>query len=87
MPRSKRLPAHGVVLLPGTARAGRPRLWAYGFGAIALVADRTEAAVREAARRGDFDPGDLASVLDYVARARTRAGRIKGSWSRPVVVG
>lgn len=53
-------------------RKGRPRSWAYGYADLALLFGMSETAVRKAAKRDSFDPGSLASVIEYAARRRAR---------------
>lgn len=55
-----------------TVTIGRPdlappksKLWAYGMADLARIFGMTFAGVRAAIRRGDFDPADLLSVIDF----------------------
>lgn len=60
-------------------RAGKARLYAFGFVAVAAVAGCDEKTVKRALRRGTLDMNSLENVLDWiVARQRricTRAER------------
>jgi hypothetical protein len=57
-----------------TSGRERPRahLWAYGYADLALLFGMTEGAVRQAVRRGAFDPGNLESVFEHLQRRRAR---------------
>lgn len=54
---------------------GRPRIWAYGYADLAVLFEMTERAVRQAVHRGRVVPGDLASVLAFLAHRQARAAR------------
>jgi hypothetical protein len=51
-------------------KGGQPRTWAYGYPELAALLEMTEGAVRQAVRRDQFNPADLASVVDFVVRRR-----------------
>ena len=59
-------------------RRGRPVLWAVGYADLALLFGMTVAAVRKAVARGQFNPGDLGSVIAYAtARAAKQERRMR----------
>lgn len=47
----------------------QPKLWAYGYVDLARLVGKSATAVRQDARRGRFNPADLASVVAYVGAA------------------
>ena len=51
-------------------RRGRPELWAYSFADLAALFEMRVPVVRQAARRGRFDPTKLESVLAFALRRR-----------------
>lgn len=51
----------------------RAKLWAYGYADLALLFGMTEGAVRQAVRRGAFDPRSLESIFEHLQRRRARA--------------
>jgi hypothetical protein len=55
-------PAH-----PGRG-SGSTQLWAFGYPTLALLLNTSENAVRQAVAERRFNPADLDSVLQYVAR-------------------
>lgn len=59
-----------ATVIYGGSRGHGKKLWAYSYDEIAYAAGATVGAVRQAAYVGEFDPGDLGSVVDWVARRR-----------------
>lgn len=61
------------------ARKLRPKqrgaLWAYGYFELAVLAGKSEQAVRLDVMRGRVDPGDLGSIFDWMLRSRARRAR------------
>ncbi len=47
---------------------GHPRTFAYGFRELSLLTGLSEAAIRQHVARGTLIPGDLGTVLRFVAR-------------------
>lgn len=61
MPR----PVRTVTLGHPELAPPKSRLWAYGMADLARIFGMTKAGVRAAIGRGDFDPADLLSVIDF----------------------
>jgi hypothetical protein len=59
-----------VELSRAAPRKGRPRLWGYSYPDLARLFGMREPAVRQAARRGAFDPSDMESVVAFALRRR-----------------
>ena len=53
-----------------TSTAGRPVLYAYGYGWIADLARCPEQAVRDAVSRGKVDPSDPLDCVRWIAHRR-----------------
>lgn len=52
-----------VVIESGAVpRAGRPRMWAYGYADLAKLFGTTPRAIRARVERGTLDPASLASI-------------------------
>lgn len=73
--RSRRTVLTSPLVRRAGKRSGRLRLWAYGYADLALLFGMSEGAVRTAAYEGRFDPASLASIFEYAARLREKAGR------------
>lgn len=56
-----------TVIYDGARGHGR-KVWGYSYTEIARAAGTTEGAVRVAVHEGRFDPSDLSSVVDWIAR-------------------
>ncbi len=67
---SRRRSRRVVTLSALVPSGGRPQLWAYGYADLARLLGLSEAALRQRVRRGTFDPGDLAAVVEMAAKIR-----------------
>jgi len=43
-------------------KAGRPKLWAYGYADLAALFETTEAGIRQRVVRGTLDPSSLEDI-------------------------
>lgn len=68
--------ARRVVIESGLVpKAGRPRLWAYGYADLAVLLGTSVEGVRARVRRGTLDPSSLESICRALSRAQARGRR------------
>lgn len=74
-PRVRRGRQKRTVIASGlSACGGHSRMWGYGYGDLAPFVGTTEQALRKAVSRGEVDPSDLHSLLDFRARRQAKGG-------------
>lgn len=59
-----------VLVSTRTPLRGRPRLYAFGYADFAELFGLSEAAVRQAVRRGALDPTSLVSIVTFANRRK-----------------
>lgn len=70
--RRRGSPAVRATVIYGGSRGHGKKLWAYSYDEVAQAAGTTVAATRQAAHAGEFDPGDLGSVVEWVSKRRSK---------------
>lgn len=73
------MPPRRVTVQTTGREKARARLWAYGYADLALLFGMSENAVRQAVKRGAFDPASLESVVDFSNKRGVRGARLEPS--------
>lgn len=61
-----------ATIIYGGSRGHGKKLWAYSYEEIAEAAETSNAAVRQAVYKKEFDPARLDSIVNWIIRRRSQ---------------